>query len=156
MRTLVASPTMAFERQTAVRAAGRSSTAVKVVVLFELRQPKFSIMSVSLQCKKPLLVSPVPFLVYLGYSLKVFELALPLLFLSFLLFFLSCLLSQTFSINNTAAHHTPSSPVAREANIMAKLACLPISIHTRSILSFPLPSVFFHKPTGPNWASNQK
>lgn len=61
LRTLLASLTMVFERQTAVRAAAaaaavaaaaaQSSAAVKVVVLFQLRQPEFSIMSVSLCCK---------------------------------------------------------------------------------------------------------
>lgn len=61
VRTLVASLTMAFERQTAVRAAGRSSTAVKVVVLFQLRQPEFSIMSVSLCCKETFVSQPCPF-----------------------------------------------------------------------------------------------
>lgn len=58
VHTLVASPTMAFERQTAVRAAGQSSTAVKVVVLFELRQRRFSIMAVSLQCKEAFVRRP--------------------------------------------------------------------------------------------------
>ena len=95
VRTLVASPTMAFERQTAVRAAGRSSTAVKVVVLFELRQPKFSIMSVSLQRKETFVSQPCAFPARLRLILFLLK-SLNLLFL----FFLSLFLQQSLSVSN--------------------------------------------------------
>ena len=100
VRTLVASPTMAFERQTVVRAAGRSSTAVKVVVLFELRQPKFSIMSVSLQGKETFVSRPCPspdLLISLGYYLFLEDFLLApfllFLYLSFCISSLFCSLS---------------------------------------------------------------
>lgn len=88
--TLVASPTMAFERQTAVRAAGQSSTEAKVFILFDLRQPKFSIMPVSLQCKETFVSQPCPFPGFpkrFSLCLKVFELAQPLLFSSLLFWY---------------------------------------------------------------------
>lgn len=71
--TLVASPTMAFERQTTVRAAGRSTTAVKVVIPFQLQHPGLSIMSVSLCCKETFVSHPVHFLIFLLYSLSFLE-----------------------------------------------------------------------------------
>lgn len=101
--TLVASPTMAFERQTTVRAAGRSTTVVKVVVPFQLQQPGLSIMSVSLCCKETFVSHPVHFLIFLLYSLSFLK-RWNLLFLFWisLSLSLSCFRSLLLSVSHRA------------------------------------------------------
>lgn len=101
--TLVASPTMAFERQTTVRAAGWSTTVVKVVIPFQLQQPGLSIMSVSLCCKETFVSHPVCFLIFLLHSLSFLK-RWNLLFLFWisLSLSLSCFHSLLLSVSHRA------------------------------------------------------